>query len=543
MFDLTLITPTGDRPEAFALCERWMRAQRFADGREIVFGASSTDSATQRLSVSASRFSVQWLVIDDGPVPTPCAMGQEVVRREPDPRFDPPHTLALNLRKALPCVASDRVLIIEDDDYYGPTYLETMMRWLDVAPLVGEIGAKYYNVRLPGWFRHHGHSHASLCRTGFSREVFGMFSSVIADDHPSVDLRLWTAWKGARVGWVDDAGDARLCVGMKGMPGRAGATWRHAKGYERDAGLAVLKRWVGDDWRVYAELLPEIAREAENSGAVARDPRGWRVNELVAAQDPGAAFGAGAGALVVYTAVIGGYDELREPPAEPEGSKVRFVAFTDRELPPLSRWQRHPVAAKLLDGWRLNRWHKTGSASLFPAAGSTLYLDGSIELTRPASEFVRWMESHGEGDVYLFAHNYRDCVYAEAEECLRIHKGNPDQIRRQVTRYRELGHPFHAGLWQGGCILRRNTPRVAALDREWWGEIAAYSHRDQLSLPVVLRRHPDVRVVTLPARARDEWITLHHAHKVVERDLVPGGLNHVVFGQALTAAHAAGGAS
>ena len=55
---ITLITPTGDRHEAFALCEKWI-------GRQSYIGQ------------------IQWVVVDDGHEPTETTLGQEVLRPEP----------------------------------------------------------------------------------------------------------------------------------------------------------------------------------------------------------------------------------------------------------------------------------------------------------------------------------------------------------------------------------------------------------------------------------------------------------------------------
>lgn len=236
--DVTLITPTGDRPEAFALCERWMSCQDFDGGQ------------------------VQWIVVDDGLVPTRCTIGQQYLRRLPRPD-DPAHTLTINLRTALPHIAADRILFVEDDDYYGPAYVSTMLRWLNDADLVGEVGAKYYHLRIPGWRWYRSHTHASLCRTGLNRRVLSALAEACASDHPSIDMRLWEGWCGSRHRFRDRAGDARLCVGIKGLPGRLSPLHHSRKGYRLDRGFRQLRRWVGDeDARAYIPLHQRLRKGA-----------------------------------------------------------------------------------------------------------------------------------------------------------------------------------------------------------------------------------------------------------------------------------------
>ena len=109
---LTVITPTGDRPEALALLQRWIQNQ--------------------------TRRPDQWLIVDDGKIPVnpkhfPTA---SVIRREP--RAGEGHSLGLNLAMALPFVLGDKVVIMEDDDFYGRDYLKTMADALDeeVTPYI-----------------------------------------------------------------------------------------------------------------------------------------------------------------------------------------------------------------------------------------------------------------------------------------------------------------------------------------------------------------------------------------------------------------------
>ena len=108
---ITVITPTGDRPEALALLRRWLQHQ--------------------------TRQPDQWIIVDDGKTPVnpkhfPTAT---VIRREP--QAGEGHTLSLNLTLALPQVQGEKVVIMEDDDFYGRDYLQTMADCLDEYELVG----------------------------------------------------------------------------------------------------------------------------------------------------------------------------------------------------------------------------------------------------------------------------------------------------------------------------------------------------------------------------------------------------------------------
>ena len=207
---LTLITPTGDRPEAFALCEEWIRRQTYSGP-------------------------YQWIVVDDGHVPTIRTMGQEYVRREPSPWGK--HTLAKNLRTTIPMIRGDKILFIEDDEWYAPDYLQKMSDWLDSDSMVGAGFARYYWPRETRYREFPEHEHASLCRTGITAERIPDLLDCCITDDPSIDLRLW------RSPGKIHACDQPLVVGMKGMPGRRCGGGSPDQG-SLDEDLGKLTEWI-----------------------------------------------------------------------------------------------------------------------------------------------------------------------------------------------------------------------------------------------------------------------------------------------------------
>lgn len=127
---------------------------------------------------------------------------------------------------------------------------------LDVAPLVGEKHARYYNVRSRRWFQPHNQVHASLCRTGLSRSLLGALAAACEESNragdPFVDLRLWSKHGGAFL----LAPYSGCSIGIKGMPGRGGAGKSHAWNAFpfKDPGMGTLTSWIGDDALEYAKF-------------------------------------------------------------------------------------------------------------------------------------------------------------------------------------------------------------------------------------------------------------------------------------------------
>lgn len=229
--NITLITPTGDRPEAFALCERYMRRQ--------------------------TKQPMQWLVYDDGKIPTECTMGQEYYYC---PEFAGQGSLAKKIFDAFKCgkIKGDAAAIIEDDDWYSKDYLQTQANAMTVhnTDLVGEGCALYYNVARRWWYEHGNMRHASLCQTVIGRKLFPLVADLCMRNHnPFLDVRLWQFAEKKYM--YPPLRNKRLLVGIKSMPGRPGYGTGHNKdrNANQDPKLGKLISLIGPhDARVYSQF-------------------------------------------------------------------------------------------------------------------------------------------------------------------------------------------------------------------------------------------------------------------------------------------------
>lgn len=239
--NFTLITPTGDRFQAFQLCYLWFLRQ------------------TIRPSIL--------LIIDDGQVPLTDAMKipeeAEYVRRTPKPS-DPPHTLAINLLTAIPKIMNKKILIMEDDDWYGPEYLETMVTQLNHADLLGLKTIYYYQLKSKVWKSGIQSHKTSLAQTAFTSRVISTLKEICTSGERDIqrygviDRFLWSRFKGKKRLFLPER---LLHVGMKGLPGRPGLAEGHLAdswGYKSDKNLEKLKELLGDDVEVYSKLLKEL---------------------------------------------------------------------------------------------------------------------------------------------------------------------------------------------------------------------------------------------------------------------------------------------
>lgn len=228
---LTLLTATGCRPEAWAICEKLMQAQTFTGP-------------------------VRWIIVDDGEEAQPITFARErwqleVVRRAP---FWKPgqNTQALNLLAGLARVNPyDRVAIIEDDDHYSSDWLATINAALDRADLVGESMARYYNAATHTGRQLQNTSHASLCSTGVKGMALEMLRRECKPGVQFIDVNLWRNFKGAKHLFSG----ARV-TGIKGMPGRGGIGMGHKPDFHgtKDEDGELLREWIGHGAGFYMEL-------------------------------------------------------------------------------------------------------------------------------------------------------------------------------------------------------------------------------------------------------------------------------------------------
>jgi hypothetical protein len=150
----------------------------------------------------------------------------------------------------------------------------------------------------------------------------------------------------------------------------------------------------------------------------------------------------------------------------------------------------------------------------------SIYHDDNITVTDPDS-LIAWCQQL-PADLYLFGHNVRRCLYLEADYCRvnrLLNEREAMAIRDQTGVYRKAGYPHHAGLYELGMFVVRNSGRMddffAAVRSEykrWWPQ-----PNDQLALPYVLWQWRDrVRPAKLPGTVyNNPWSTFHPREHVV----------------------------
>lgn len=194
--------------------------------------------------------------------------------------------------------------------------------------------------------------------------------------------------------------------------------------------------------------------------------------------------------IALITAIYDDYDTLK--PALEQNTDVEWICVNDDPY-----WARD----KVYRGWKCiyeprphlhpNRAAKTPKCLpwLYTDASASIWIDASYQVI--SESFAEDVLSYAD-PIAQFSHPWRDCVYAEGEESLKLpkYKDSEELITDQLWDLRNVyGHPHHWGLWATGVIARKHTPQVINMGFDWLSQIYQYSYQDQLSHPNALRIH------------------------------------------------------
>ena len=217
---------------------------------------------------------------------------------------------------------------------------------------------------------------------------------------------------------------------------------------------------------------------------------------------------------IIYTAISDNKDSLLDL------SKFKHefdaVAFVDNPEEIMSKgWELRKLAKftsdKRFAGRRNAKIYKIMPTVFFPDIEYSLWVDGTHFPTMAIDDIIG--RCLGDCDIAMFNHPLRNCIYAEGEELLRVHRDHPSLIKDQLSYYKEANYPINNGLVSNTVILRRHTEIIHQLELAWWEQICRYSSRDQLSLMFVAERF-NVKVGIMPG----DWLS---------NDMIPQHSQHL----------------
>jgi len=181
--------------------------------------------------------------------------------------------------------------------------------------------------------------------------------------------------------------------------------------------------------------------------------------------------------IAVYTVLFGDADNLIA--VNPLHRKeADFYLFTDLNIELNDRKVIH-VKDKDTTNRRMSRRYKISVHNYLEDYRYWIYVDASIEmLISPRTAIEKYLKDH---DIAAMKHPWRDCVYDEMKECLRLGVADWDLSHEQAKYYRRMRYPDHHGLTENGVLIRRNTPQVIRFNEFWQFIYDSYAERDQFS--------------------------------------------------------------
>jgi len=184
--------------------------------------------------------------------------------------------------------------------------------------------------------------------------------------------------------------------------------------------------------------------------------------------------------VIVYTANFDGYD--RVPPNQHRD--VKHVLFTDEDIK-VPGWTVKRVERQFSNPAKDNRFYKLQPHIHFPGE-VTLYMDACMMLWTHPRDLLHFYASQAPltpVNLYAIEHPLKHTLPMEFDFVQDKGFVKPDVLQPMRQRY------AHVPQDQVGIGAR--------LLIQWWSEVEAYAHRDQLSFHYA-RHETNPRMFTLP---------------------------------------------
>jgi hypothetical protein len=236
------ITPTGDRLHQFEICNELMMRQSVKPDRWFII-----DDGVCKLQNVANRKTNNMEII--------------IIQREPNPDKV---TLKENLLAVLDKIGNnDKIIFIEDDDYYPDTYIETMSQLLDNCNVVGGLLRKYYNLNFKGYWEFKELLFGTLNSTAFNANekiLYCLHEVCSHGDGLKIDFDFWRKIKAEGISNFLHSEEKAQVIGVKGWKvGRKGAVvethMKKRRKFVYDTNLDVFNCYFGNFSHKYKSFI------------------------------------------------------------------------------------------------------------------------------------------------------------------------------------------------------------------------------------------------------------------------------------------------
>jgi hypothetical protein len=215
---------------------------------------------------------------------------------------------------------------------------------------------------------------------------------------------------------------------------------------------------------------------------------------------------------VVYTVVLGEYDEL-SPAPKFEGWD--FIVFTDDILLNADGWTKYLVEGGK-DLQKESRRYKFLSHVYLKEYDLVCYIDGNVRLISEPPNHPIW-----------FTHRIRNSVYEEA----MTRSIDVDMIKRQIRYYMELRFSDKGGLYHNNFFVRSNRNDVQnKLMEKVWDIVSEHTAVDELAVPFAMWVTQS-RMENIQSQALQSRYIKVKAHKKHIEDKKKVNVHHITPGR------------
>ena len=218
--------------------------------------------------------------------------------------------------------------------------------------------------------------------------------------------------------------------------------------------------------------------------------------------------------ICVYSCITGDYDNIHEIEQKEPG--IDYFLFTNNKKIKSNTWNVIYIEDDNLDDQRLSRKIKMlGAPIINENYDISLWMDASILFQTSIKEFIKKYHNSKMAPFSSFIHHSRNCIYEEANACIRYRKDTKENISKHMEFLKKENYPKNNGLYEMTVFIKEhNNPIVKKTMEMWFDMVCNYSKRDQLSfMYCVWKTGMKINPINLNVWNNDYFTSVKHNFK------------------------------
>lgn len=185
---------------------------------------------------------------------------------------------------------------------------------------------------------------------------------------------------------------------------------------------------------------------------------------------------------VIYTSLVGGYDDLHVPKVV--DSTFDYICFSNDILDEyVGVWKIVKIPFCSNSNLVLSRFAKLNPHLVLPEYEYSIWIDANMEIISEEFYFKFNLYIMNKVEFALLSHPLRESIYDEIEKCLCE---GIVSFKKAVSVYNflvENDYPADNGLFENGIMFRKHGENsIVEISKEWWWLFCRYAQRDQFYL-------------------------------------------------------------